>query len=140
MVEETISIRLTKGKFALVTASDADWLRERKWCVTNCTRYRGKTKIEKWYASRGEKKKGEKYKRTYMHRAIMERMLLDEGKTLQEVQEMMQGMLVDHGDGDGLNNTRENLWLVTASENALIGLQCAHDANNSDSNGEPFDF
>lgn len=138
-------MKLTKGKVAVVDAKDAEWLRERKWCVTNCTRYRGKVRIEKWYASRGENKKDQKYKRIYMHRAIMERMLMDEGKTQLEAAEMMQGMLVDHGDGDGLNNRRENLWLVTASENALIGLQCAHDTlalerqRESDS-VEPFDF
>jgi hypothetical protein len=137
VAKKVIEMTLTKGKKTRVYASDAKWLREWKWCVSSCpARYGKKSYADKFYATRGEKKKDQKYVRVYMHRAIMERMLMDEGKTLLEAKQMMEGMVVDHGDGDGLNNCRDNLWLITQSENARRKRNTTQPAENT----EEFNF
>ncbi len=88
------TIPLSKGKTALVSDEDFKYLSRFKW-------YAGHTNPWQWYAYRNAWVAGRKTMLT-MHRHIM-------GSP--------RGMDVDHRDGDGLNNTRENLRICTRSEN-----------------------
>lgn len=82
-------IPLTQGRVAVVDASDYAWLSLHKWHLVNP---RGRC-----YAGRcchG--------KRVSMHREIMQ---------------PLDGYVVDHIDGDGLNNRRSNLRICTVRQN-----------------------
>lgn len=81
-------IPLTKGKVALVDDADFEAVNAFKWYVTKAGR--------RFYAARGSKV------RIYMHRFLM-------GPRVPGV---------DHRDGDGLNNQRENLRPATTAQNA----------------------
>jgi hypothetical protein len=83
-------IALTRGMFAMVDAADYEWLSQYKWCATSS----GSTT----YACRAHHGKS-----IMMHRLIMK---------------PPKGMLVDHIDGNGLNNCRSNLRLCTRQQNA----------------------
>jgi hypothetical protein len=84
---------LSRGLVALVDRADLDWLSQWKWCAT--THPRGPS-----YAVRRERST----KRThYMHR---------------ELAAPPAGLLVDHINGDTLDNRRVNLRLATFSQNA----------------------
>jgi hypothetical protein len=85
------TIKLTQGKVALVDDSDFEALSKFKWCAR-----RGKLT---WYAGRCRSIKGRKTV-VYMHRQIM-------GFPAGEV---------DHRDGDGLHNWRENLRSANRSQ------------------------
>lgn len=83
-------IKLTKGKVALVDDSDYEWLNK-----------------SKWYANEGNS--------TYYARRYC-----GVGTSIKMHQQIMtppKGMLVDHRDGDGLNNQRSNLRICTISQN-----------------------
>jgi hypothetical protein len=82
-------IALSKGQFAIVDAADFDWLSRFKWhCViTNNIAYA--------YHCFCDKTVG-------MHRFIMK---------------PGQSLVVDHIDGNGLNNTRGNLRICTREQN-----------------------
>jgi len=96
----TQQIPLTKGAFALVDDADYDWLMQYKWRLNS-----------KGYAIRS-------YYVHYqeivlcMHRVIMD---------------AQPGQIVDHIDGNRLNNTRANLRFVTRQQN----LQYRHVFANS---------
>ncbi len=81
-------IKLTRGKYAIVDDSDFDWLNQWKWCALKAP--------NKYYAVRmcGVR----------MHREIMG---LKKG----------DGTEVDHRNGKGLDNRRENLRVCSRSEN-----------------------
>lgn len=99
-------IKLTQGKVALVSAEDFDWLSRFKW-----TAHRGSAGGNRWYAVRNATAKiGKKRKRVWvrMHRLIMD---LPPGSLTSE-------LVVDHRNGNGLDNRRENLEVVTFSENS----------------------
>lgn len=84
-------IPLTQGKFAIVDAADYDWLSGYRWFVMT-SRRGGQS-----YAAcslRG--------KTIPMHRLIMN---------------PPSGMVVDHIDGNGLNNRRANLRICTPQQN-----------------------
>lgn len=85
-------IPLTKGKFAIVDAEDYPQLSRYKW---HCRRSRGIC-----YAYRREAGTG---RSLGMHRQILG---------------APEGVLVDHIDGDGLNNRKRNLRLCSAMENS----------------------
>jgi len=82
-------IPLTRGRVAIVDASDYAWLSLHKWHLASP---RGRC-----YAGRSRHGK-----RISMHREIMV---------------PLDGYVVDHIDGDGLNNQRSNLRICTVHEN-----------------------
>ncbi len=85
-------IHLTQGKFAVVDDSDYEWLSQYTW---HYNKY--------GYAAR-RLSRSEGGKIMSLHRQIM-------GNP--------QGHIIDHADGDGLNNQRSNLRLATKSLNAI---------------------
>jgi len=87
-------VPLTKGLEALVSPQDFDMVREFKWCATRG----GRTS----YASRQVRSSDGKWSVGLMHRLIMA---------------PPQGLLVDHINGNGLDNRRENLRLCSHAEN-----------------------
>ena len=82
-------IALTRGKFAMVDAADYEWLSQYKWSATSSGL--------NTYACRNVRGKI-----VLMHRFIMK---------------APKGMVVDHIDGNGLNNCRSNLRICTHSQN-----------------------
>ncbi|UCD52716.1 MAG: HNH endonuclease [Phycisphaerales bacterium] len=83
-------VALTKGKFAIVAASDYERLNRYKWTASKA----GAT----WYARRRHEGKT-----VFMHREIMH---------------APDGITIDHIDGNGLNNHPRNLRLCTHRQNA----------------------
>ena len=97
------AIQLTQGKVAIVDAEDFDALNAVKWCALQ----NGRT----FYALRQVPNPdvgGPRQKHEYMHRLVLARKL---GRAI------APGMMPDHDDGDGLNNTRSNLFEVTGRRN-----------------------
>lgn len=92
-------VPLTLGKYAFIDIEDMDLLNH-KWSTN--PRPNGNA-----YAFRSIYPGG-KVQKEIMHRVILERII---GRPL------MPGELVDHIDGDGLNNRRANLRLATPKEN-----------------------
>lgn len=80
-------IKLTKGKVALVDDEDFDLLNRHKWSCQVGTSYAGRR---------------EKNKIIYMHRQIVI---------------PRKGLVVDHINGDGLDNRRSNLRAISHKEN-----------------------
>lgn len=97
-------IPLSQGKVALVSDEDYYVVSLFKWYATMNTHYYGdKRKQQKWYAKRNTWCYETKRDVTiYMHRFILK---------------AAKGTVVDHIDGDGLNNQRENLREGTHAEN-----------------------
>jgi HNH endonuclease/AP2 domain-containing protein len=95
-----ITIPLTQGYKTIVDLEDAD-LAQLKWQIN-----RGR------YAMRRPRIRGSRTERlvVLMHRVILERHL---GRPIQD------GMIVDHINGDGLDNRRTNLREATPSLNAF---------------------
>lgn len=89
----TAVIPLTKGYSATIDAHDLPLVQGKKWCVLV-----GKKSV---YAVRNEGPRSAQ-KMIYMHR------LIARAET---------GEIVDHKDGNGLNNTRENLRIASPSQN-----------------------
>ena len=95
-------IPLTQGKFAIVDDEDFDSLNRYSWCATE----RGGT----FYAERGSKKNGRccGYK---MHRVIMK---------------APRGMIVHHINGDGLDNRKCNLRILTYRQHTQEHRDCVY--------------
>lgn len=92
------SIQLTRGQVAIVDDEDFEWLSKWKWHY-NPRQYTGPG-----YAERSAINPITKRNSTIcMHRAIMG---------------FPKGKLIDHKNGNGLDNTRSNLRLATFSENS----------------------
>ncbi len=91
----TKEIPLTQGKIALVDDGDYPELSKYRWCVLKM----GNT----WYATRKSARVNGKYRTIYMHAVIA-------GTS--------KGMHTDHINGNGLDNRRENLRIVTKRQNA----------------------
>ena len=88
-------IPLTQGKVALVDAEDYDELNKYKWYAHKHKRARA------YYARRGVGS-GKDKKSLAMHRVIMN---------------APNGIVVDHINGDGLDNRKSNMRLCTNKEN-----------------------
>jgi hypothetical protein len=84
-------IPLTRGQYAIVDAADFEWLSRYKWHAAPRDAAGG------FYARRHEKGRN-----VWMHREIMN---------------APEGMVVDHIDGNGLNDRRCNLRLCTRTQN-----------------------
>jgi len=87
-------IQLTQGKVALVDDSDYEYLNQFKW-------HSIKTERKGYYVGRSVKV-GKKYRNTSMHIKIMN---------------TRKGMEVDHKDGNGLNNQKNNLRICNRTQN-----------------------
>ena len=89
--DEIRYIPLTQGKYAIVDASDYEWLSRYQWYAaqTGCGLCYAATNVDG--------------KTVFMHRLIMD---------------APRGKVVDHIDGNGLDDRRANLRLCTARENA----------------------
>ncbi len=81
-------ILLNHGRYVIVDSADYDQLMKHNWSVTFFTEYA--TRIEK-------------SKTIYMHNQIMQ---------------PQSGLIIDHKDHNGLNNSRANLRLATKSQNS----------------------
>lgn len=95
-------IRLSKGLFALVSDEDFEFLLQWKWCASYGSRG------TKWYAVR---KEGRRTVR--MHREVLCRKY----NSLAPLVPQLFNMVVDHINHNSLDNRRENLELVTQTEN-----------------------
>jgi len=88
-----LEIKLTQGKFAMVDDEDFETLNNHKWFIkkdsNTCYAYRKQTT-------------NNKRKTVYIHSIIME---------------TPKGMQIDHIDGNGLNNCKSNLRVVTFRQN-----------------------
>jgi hypothetical protein len=87
-------IKLTQGKWALVSDEDYEYLNQWKW-------YAGKCNSNIFYAARGSSRINGKRKTVRMHRVIAERIGIKNP---------------DHRDRDGLNNQRNNLREATLTQ------------------------
>lgn len=99
-------IPLTQGKFALVDDADYEQLCAFKWHTVR-SNVRG---LVRWYA-RGPYMvvRGQRV-RAHMHRRLMG----------------FPDSIVDHIDGDGLNNQRDNLRTVTKGQNRINSVPQRH--------------
>lgn len=93
-------IPLTQGKTALVDEADAPIIGEHQWRAVHLH--------GKWYAARGQ------WPVIYMHKQILS---------------VREGLTVDHVNGDGLDNRRENLRPATMRQQAW---------NRAPGHGNPF--
>ena len=84
------AIKLTLGKYAIVSLEDYERLNQRRWRALRSPKC--------FYAVRSEKGKTR-----YMHNEVMP---------------PLPGFVVDHIDHNGLNNSQPNLQLATRSQNA----------------------
>jgi len=88
-------IPLTQNKTAIIDDCDLIEIGKHKWCA-GC--YDGK-----WYAVRGTYNNGVK-RNVFMHRQLTS---------------AIKGQQVDHKDGNGLNNSRDNLRFSTQQQNVF---------------------
>ena len=90
-------IPLTQGKFAVVDPADYPSLARYKWRLC---RTKGKNVL---YAERSIRLPSGKYSRILMHHHLIH---------------VPDGYVIDHINGDGLDNRRANLRLATVAQNA----------------------
>lgn len=118
-VSAYLEIPLSRGLVARVSPEDYPRLNQFKWCVC----FEGSSR--KPYAVRfetlvfhGRGTKGVRRKRV-KRKVKMHREVLD----LPRKFEPGYGLVSHHVDGDGLNNTRDNLRAVTFTENARLAAE-----------------
>jgi hypothetical protein len=97
-------LQLSQGKFALIDDADFDLVKMHRWSAV----HNGKL----WYAIRSMRD-SDRSKNLSMHRAIMN---------------APRGMVVHHINGNGLDNRRENLVLMTRSQSNSSGRPTKLDA------------
>lgn len=95
LADEHVLVPLTKGHAAVIDAADAPLVSGRNWTARRSRHV--------WYALTNESAGGRKQKTVLMHRFLTG---------------AAPGEVVDHVDGDGLNNRRSNLRVVGHAENA----------------------
>ena len=120
------TITLTQGKFALVDDDDFAHLNLFKWYAKESKSgfYAVRKERINRHSMRGCKvKKKDERKTIRMHNAVMK---------------PSQGYDVHHIDSDGLNNQRNNLELVTPSENNTYAAEKRKENKQIDSNEVPF--
>lgn len=88
-------IPLTQDQFAIVDDADYEWLSQFKWCADK--------RVRTFYVIRSQRIKGKNFF-IYMHRLIL-------GLERDDKRE------ADHVNGDGLDNRRSNLRIVTHRQN-----------------------
>ena len=86
-------VDLTRGKVSIIDAADVHLIEGKNWQAKPC--------LNTFYANRSASINGEKVT-TSIHRVLMS---------------PPDGLMVDHIDGNGLNNRRSNLRITTASQN-----------------------
>jgi hypothetical protein len=91
---ETKEILLTQGKVAIVDAADYEWLSQWNWHA-----FRNQGGI--WYARRARRRRLDQTS-PFMHRVIMD---------------APSGIMIDHINGDGLDNRQSNLRCATNQQN-----------------------
>ncbi len=95
MDAENIQIPLSQGKFTLIDKADYDLVSNRKWHASKAGNY--------WRAlAKGKRVSGEKRKSYLLYRLIVG---------------AKDGQMVDHINGDTLDNRRANLRICTVKEN-----------------------
>jgi len=96
-----------KGELHEVKVDDADRqvLYARRWSITNCSRHRGHPKH---YLRARTWEHGKQKEVIYLHRLLTG---------------ALPGTVVDHLDGNGLNNTRGNFRVTTQADNARAERQ-----------------
>lgn len=87
-------IELSRGQVTVVDDADYVWLSPLAWFASPT--------LTQWYARTNVRLDSGRATTRTMHRMILE---------------PTKGLQIDHIDGDGLNNTRSNLRLVTQSQN-----------------------
>ena len=95
-------IKLTQGKYALVSKADFERVNEHKWCYSH------------GYAVRRIKVAYKKYKNLYMHRFLMD---------------AQKAQIVDHKNMNPLDNSRPNLRLATKSQNLANQGMASHNTS-----------
>lgn len=96
------------GKITPVLFSMGDWkliLSKPQWTITNCSRHDG---CKQLYLKRRVRDENGRRVTQYLHRVIMN---------------ALPGFVVDHLNGDGLDNRRGNLRVTTQKENAKAERQ-----------------
>ena len=93
-------IKLSKGKVAFVNDSDYEKVNQFKWTVSECKNNDGVN----YYAYRNVPQGDGTIKSIKLHQFIL-------GKA-------PDGMIIDHKNGNGLDNRRRNLRFCTKAENA----------------------
>lgn len=99
-------IPLTQNKFAKVDDANYEWLNSFKWHYKRSACGNGYAVRKEYLGKGGNSKRGYSYRSIQMHRLIVD---------------APEGMDVDHKDGDGLNNSRNNLRVCTHMQNIHIG-------------------
>jgi hypothetical protein len=98
-----VEIPLTRGLVARVDDADADAMRAWTWHAHLGGGHRGGAVARHFYAARRGRGLGRR-KIVLMHRELLG---------------ALDGVAIDHCDGDGLNNQRANLRLATPSQNRM---------------------
>ena len=99
---ESRTVKLTRGKSAIVDASDYDWINQWKWCADKSKNI--------WYS----------------HRTIYNKEIIGKGRFVKVRMHRLiigaaKGEIVDHINGNGIDNRRENLQICSHSDNIQKG-------------------